>query len=69
MVDFNSEKVVRCFSCDKWVRAVATELVNTGEREDMERWCIGCVGEVDAYTKGLINPEIISSTLELEEGI
>lgn len=67
-MDFKSDKVVRCFSCGQWVRALATELVNTGERDDIERWCVGCIREVDATTKGLLGIGQSSPILELDEG-
>lgn len=68
MIDFSNEPVVRCFCCDAWVRAIATEIVNTGEREDPERWCRGCIDQVDITTKGLVTPAIPPATFELEEG-
>jgi len=68
MTDFEDDKVVRCFSCGTWVRSVATELVPTGERDDMERWCNGCINTVDANTRNLLMPGYTPAPLELEEG-
>ena len=48
--------VVRCFCCSNWVRKSATRMVKTGEREDDERWCIGCIKNVDEFTISLEQP-------------
>lgn len=61
------DSVVRCFCCDAWVRRVATELVNTGERMDLERWCIGCINTVDEYTRSLLRPALPPPTLDIED--
>ena len=67
-MDLEDDTVVRCFGCGEWVRSQATEMVQTGERGDIERWCVGCIGEVDSRTKSLLLPGYTSTTLELEEG-
>jgi len=67
-MDFSEDSVVRCFSCGSWVRSLATELVPTGERHDMERWCNGCINTVDANTRSILMPAQREATYELEEG-
>ena len=56
--EFDGEEQVidRCLCCDNWVRRSATREVRVGERADVERWCIGCIEEVDALTLSLSEP-------------
>ena len=54
----DSEQVIdRCFCCDNWVRRNATRVVRVGDRNDEERWCIGCIEEVDVFTLSLTDPD------------
>ena len=54
----DSEQVIeRCQECDNWIRRGATRIVKVGGREDQERWCIGCIEEVDQYTLDLVEPK------------
>lgn len=64
--DTEDQYVIRCYCCDSWVRLIATKQVRTGERGDLERWCLACIGEVDSYTLSINNPEAGPSKLDLE---
>lgn len=64
----NESGIVRCYSCGNWVRIAATSLEPTGERSDMERWCFGCINDVDAYTDSLEDWKAAPNTFNLDEG-
>ena len=54
----NEEQVIdRCDCCENWVRRSATRAVMVGQRADEERWCVGCIQEVDGYTLSLLSPD------------
>lgn len=58
------QRVVRCFCCGEWVRMSATDLLYTGERADEERWCVGCIKDVDSHTKTITDPDYDSEDLD-----
>lgn len=65
----DDQRAIRCYCCDEWVRASATEVVKTGVRGDDEFWCIGCIRDLDSRTLSLSQPEIKDAAdLDLEEG-
>lgn len=53
MLDPNT--IVICFGCKAQVRAKTTKMVPTGPDEDLERWCLDCLGEIDERTKFLMS--------------
>ena len=55
--DETEQAIDRCYCCDNWVRRKATREVRVGERYEMERWCIGCIEEVDEFTLSLTNAD------------
>lgn len=64
----DEQTIIRCFCCDNWVRAGATSVQLTGEDGFAERWCVGCLREVDDFTESIEAGGPSTTSLELEEG-
>jgi len=67
MLDPNT--IVYCFGCERRVRAQITELVPTGVDEELERWCLECLSDIDKVTKFALNPPPDSLSPDLAEEI
>lgn len=67
MLDPNT--IVYCYGCERRVRAKITKLVPTGVDEELERWCLDCLSEIDEATKFALNPPTDTSPPDLEDEI
>lgn len=54
-MELNPEAIVRCFGCERSVRAKVTSLEPTGEDGFSERWCLECLDSIDQHSSFLLS--------------
>lgn len=62
------ETIVYCFGCSRRVRYKVIREIPTGEDEDLERWCLDCLSDIDEATKFMLSDKPVRPP-DLEEQI